>query len=62
MAKNESGVPGTALNGDDNAKAYSPPSQGDTDVSFIEGFGSDSPKSIQKKIFSIPEQTKKAVE
>jgi hypothetical protein len=62
MAENKSGVPGTALNGNDNAKAYEPPAQGDSDTSFIKGFGSDSPKSIQKKIFDIPAQTKKAVE
>jgi hypothetical protein len=62
MAKDSgSGIPGTTTNGD-NAKAYEPPAQNDTDVSFIEGFGSDSPKSIQKKIFNIPAQTKKAVE
>jgi hypothetical protein len=60
MAK-DSGVPGTTTNGD-NAKAYEPPAQNDSDTSFIKGFGSDSPKSIQKKIFGIPEQTSKAVE
>jgi hypothetical protein len=63
MAKDSgSGVPGTTTNGDNAATPYTPPAQNDCDTSFIKGFGSDSPKSIQKKIFGIPEQTKKAVE
>jgi hypothetical protein len=60
MAKNESGVPGTALDGLDNAKPYSPPRQNDDDVSFIEGFGTPTWPSSEKKINSIPEQQKKS--
>jgi hypothetical protein len=51
MAKDSysSGVPGSTTNGD-NAKAYEPPAQNDSDTSFIKGFGTPSPKSIEKKI------------
>jgi hypothetical protein len=62
MAKNESGVPGSAMNGDENAAPYTAPKQGDTDVSFIKGFGTPSPKSIEGKIDRAGGQQKKAVE
>jgi hypothetical protein len=60
MAKDPSGVPG--LNDGNNADAYVPPAQGDTDTSFIEGFGTPSPKSIEGKIDRAGGQQKRAVE
>jgi hypothetical protein len=62
MADNKSGVPGSTTNGNNAATPYEPPAQNDTDTSFIKGFGTPSPKSIEKQIDKAGGQQKKAVE
>jgi hypothetical protein len=59
MAKDESGVPG--LNSGPIAEPYQEPAV-KSDVSFIRGRGTPSPKSIEGKIERAGGQQKKAVE